>query len=244
VISVPHAEPDSHLLEVWTNGRTARPVRRTELLLAAAGLDPASDPTLGAVDARLLDFQEGTFGPHLDMVVDCPACRQRLELAFDVADLRVETSAPGPREIVSDDGEVRVRFRPPTLADLGVISGTGSLDAARRLLVERCVVDARRGRDTIDAASLPDDLLGRIGEAMAEADRQADLRLELRCPECGHGWDTPFDVASFLWLEIDARARGLLSDVHALARAYGWTEAEILRLPAARRQAYLELVLG
>ncbi len=76
VIGVPHAEPDSHLLEVWTNGRMERPGRRTELLLAAAGLDPASDPTLGAVDARLLDFQEGTFGPHLDMVVDCPACRQ------------------------------------------------------------------------------------------------------------------------------------------------------------------------
>ena len=33
-----------------------------------------------------------------------------------------------------------------------------------------------------------------------------------------------------------------LAEVHALAAAYGWTEAEVLALSAARRRAYLELV--
>ncbi len=244
MITAPLSEPDNRLLDVWAAARGARPVRRTELLLAAAGLDPAGDPALGVVDARLLDFREGAFGPRIDVVVDCPSCRQQLEVAFDVADLRAEGPEAEPVEMLADDGDVRVRFRSPTLADLRAITVAVDLEAARRLLVERCVVDARRGGRRIDAASLPDDLLTRISEAMADADRQADLRLGLRCPECGHAWDSPFDVASFLWIEIDTRARRLMADVHTLARAYGWTEAEILALPPARRQAYLELVLG
>jgi uncharacterized protein (UPF0212 family) len=236
--------PDARLLEVWAAGRDERPVRRTELLLVAAGLEPSGDPSLGAVDALLLDFREGTFGPRVDVVVDCPACGQHLEVAFEVADLRAEPSGPKPTEVVSDDSDVRVRFRSPTLTDLRAIAAAQSLDAARRMLIERCIVDARRGGRRIDAATLPEGILARVGEAMAAADRQADLRLGLRCPDCGHGWDAPFDVASFLWLEIDARVRRLMADVHTLARAYGWTEAEILGLPSARRQAYLELILG
>jgi hypothetical protein len=34
----------------------------------------------------------------------------------------------------------------------------------------------------------------------------------------------------------------LLTEVHRLAQAYGWREAEILALSEARRHAYLELV--
>jgi hypothetical protein len=244
VITALPAEPNTRLLEIWAAGRDERPVRRTEVLLAAAGLDPSTDPALGVVDARLLDFREGSFGPRLDVVVDCPDCGQRLEFAFEVADLRIEPSETEQLEVLSDDGGMRVRFRSPTLADLRAIAASESLDGGRRSLVERCVVEARRGGEPTDPASLPDDVLLRIGEAMAEADRQADLRLGLRCPDCDHAWATPFDIASFLWIEIDARARRLMADVHVLARAYGWTEAEILALPAARRRAYLELVLG
>jgi hypothetical protein len=236
--------PDARLLEVWAAGRDERPFRRTELLLAAAGLEPSDDPSVGVVDARLLDFREGTFGPRMAVVVDCPACGQHLEVGFEVADLRAEPSKTKPTEVVSDDGGLRVRFRSPTLADLRAIASAESLDAARRGLVERCVVDARRAGQRIDPASLPDDILSQVGEAMAEGDRQADIRLGLRCPDCAHAWAPPFDVASFLWIEIEAWVRRLIADVHTLARAYGWTEAEILGLPPARRQAYLELVLG
>jgi hypothetical protein len=40
------------------------------------------------------------------------------------------------------------------------------------------------------------------------------------------------------------RARRFLDEVHVLARAYGWAEAEILRLSEARRSAYLQRVLA
>jgi hypothetical protein len=66
--------------------------------------------------------------------------------------------------------------------------------------------------------------------------------LGLHCPLCSHSWQALFDIASFFWTEISAHARRLLREVDALARAYGWSEAEILGLSASRRQAYLELI--
>ena len=41
---------------------------------------------------------------------------------------------------------------------------------------------------------------------------------------------------------MEGRAKRLLMDVHLLARAYGWSEAEVLALSPARRRFYLEMV--
>ena len=37
---------------------------------------------------------------------------------------------------------------------------------------------------------------------------------------------------------MSGRAKGLLRDVHELARAYGWTERDVFALPLGRRFAY------
>ena len=47
------------------------------------------------------------------------------------------------------------------------------------------------------------------------------------------------DIGSFVWAEIESRARRVLGEVHALASAYGWSEAETLSLSAVRRASYL-----
>ena len=64
----------------------------------------------------------------------------------------------------------------------------------------------------------------------------------LNCPTCGNQWQLFFDIAAFLWLKIEMQARRLLREVHTLARAYGWREADILALSPWRRQAYLEMI--
>jgi hypothetical protein len=78
---------------------------------------------------------------------------------------------------------------------------------------------------------------------MAAADPRADVELALACPACAHEWTAAFDAAAFLWSELDAWTRRTLHDVHTLATAYGWTEAEVLAL-GRRRHVYLELVGG
>jgi len=94
----------------------------------------------------------------------------------------------------------------------------------------------------VPAAALPAEVVTAIAQCMAEADPQADVQLALACPQCQHAWEASFDIVSYFWSEIQAWAGRILREVHSLASAYGWREAEILALSPWRRQAYLELI--
>ena len=50
------------------------------------------------------------------------------------------------------------------------------------------------------------------------------------------------DVGEALTAELQRAAERTLIEVDALARADGWTEAEVLQLSPVRRAAYLQLV--
>ena len=77
---------------------------------------------------------------------------------------------------------------------------------------------------------------------MADADPAAEKRIEVICPACGVLTMALFDVVSFFWAEIEAWVTRTARDVHALASAYGWREADILGMGNARRQLYLSLL--
>jgi hypothetical protein len=66
----------------------------------------------------------------------------------------------------------------------------------------------------------------------------------LSCPACRCEWQGLFEIATFLWAEVRARARRLLQEVDAIARTYGWSEADILRMTDARRQLYLQMAVS
>jgi hypothetical protein len=77
---------------------------------------------------------------------------------------------------------------------------------------------------------------------MAKADPHAEMLISLSCPTCGKDWELLFDIAHFFWKEIVGQAQRLVYEIDTLARAYGWTEREILSLPAQRRRTYLEML--
>ena len=70
------------------------------------------------------------------------------------------------------------------------------------------------------------------------------MPLSLSCPDCGHCWDVPFDIVSYFWGELHVWAQRVLREVHTLASAYGWREADILGLSPLRRELYLQMVGG
>ena len=224
------------LLEVWERGSRRHPLDRGLLLLSLArpddALDALADVSIGERDRALLALHRAIFGAMLESVVDCPVCATRLEMAIDADSLR-GTAAPADVEV----GGIRVR--PPTSRDLAAALLEGDEVEAERCLVRRCVVAAPHGGAELDEAALSAAQL-----ALAEADGASDIELELACESCGHRWNEPFDIAGYLWQEVATRALALLRDVDALARAYGWSERDILSLSDARRQSYLALVLG
>ena len=235
------------LLNAWEVGLDQSPPARALLLLAAA--EPATPPdvwpalSIGRRDMALLDLYATLFGPQIDAVADCPACGGRVEFDAPVAALYVDPGAGGAAELAA--GGYRLRLRPPTSADLLALSDATDAGAAEALLLARCVsVDDAGDGVSPQASQLPTAVVEAAVSALAELDPAADLRFDLVCPACGHGWEPLFDVAAFLWAAVERWALLTLRDVHQLALAYGWGEADVLALSPLRRQLYLEMAYG
>jgi hypothetical protein len=234
----------ARLLDVWEQGAGAPPYARALLLLAAAWPSTQQDElagwSLGRRDAALLDLRELLFGSAIESLAACPQCGAQSELRFQTADIRAPFAGDDLHELQEQiDGHAfSVRLRPITTAALIAVAD----DSRREALLLQCIAEAQRDGAPLPAADLPAELLARCGNALSEADPQADIQLALTCVECGERWNAPLDPAGFVWREIEGWAGRMLREVHILASAYGWSEADILALSAARRRRYLEMV--
>ena len=191
----------------------------------------------------MLALREQLFGRALKSFAECPHCRARLEFSVDVNDLRVSFTGfanAAPAELTLDD--IRVCFRRLSSEDLQAAARCADVADARRVLLQRCVVDARRNGEPLAAADLPPACVEALSSRLAALDGAADISLDLRCVACHHSWQLTLDIVRFLWAEVNALAKSYLNEVHILAWAYGWREADILAMSPARRQFYLERV--
>lgn len=237
------ATAHARLLAVWERGQGEGVGARALTLLTALDAGPADEPALlpiGRRDALLLDLRERLFGGRYQGVTSCPSCGEEIELTFEAREVRRPAAALGSA-VVQIDG-IDVEFRLPNGGDLAAIENTGDIGVARAHLLARCVVKATRGGEVIAADELPPGIGEVIAVRMSALDPQADVTLDLDCPQCAHAWREPFDIVTFLWNELAVWARRLLGEVHALASAYGWNESEVLALTPARRKIYLEMV--
>lgn len=200
----------------------------------------AGELTIGQRDARLLALREALFGRALVCRSHCPACKAVVETTVDSSSLCVPAANENPATVVRA-GEWDVRFRVPTARDLDEAARAANPGGMRTQLLERCILGAEQAGVATDLRGLSAAALEQVVSAMSAADPQADVRLELSCPECRNGWSEAFDIVSFLWAEVDDWAQRLLRDIHVLATAYGWTEFEVLALSPQRRALYLEM---
>ncbi len=238
----------AELLDVWERGLGQPLAQRTLTLLAA--VCPEADYSglaalpIGKRDARLLQLREWLFGPQLTTVAVCPVCGEQLESPFNVSDMRVNGSESVDVSHSIDVGGYHVTFRLPASSDLLALNGVPEADTARRMLLKRCLTDIRdRDGETLASDALPGHVVAALDAQMTALDPLAHIELQLTCPACDHQWAAMFDIASFLWKEINTWAQRTLRDVHRLARAYGWREADVLALSPTRRQIYLELCM-
>lgn len=243
----------SELLEIWEHGLTLMPLRRAVVLLAAACPELAGEAlaqlSIGERDARLLTLREWTFGPHLTGLVMCPNCDVWLEFSFHVADLRLASTPQDKEDVAEERRDLSVRvdnyevhFRLPNSLDLIALADEADEASAQQRLLQRCVLAAYHHQEEEAASQLPPEVVTAIVEQMGLADPQGDLQLALSCPSCDYQWQAAFDIESFFWTEINAWAHRMLREVHSLASAYGWREADILAMSARRRRAYLEMI--
>lgn len=228
------------LLAIWEQGAVQSAVPWAMALLAAAC--PENTPEklarwpIGERDGRLLTLYEWTFGPTLVGLAGCPACREKLELTFQVADIRArpDETAQRPPGVLQMEG-YEVHFRLPNSWDVTAVDNPTAL-------FQRCITQVNRHGQEQPVETLPENVVTAVIAHMARTDPQADVQLALTCPTCQHPWQATFDIITFFWQALNTWAYRLLYEVHLLASAYGWREVDILALSPWRRHFYLELV--
>jgi hypothetical protein len=238
-----HALSAAEILRIWDAGADQHPIDRALTILRVGSADGGGELaglSIGERDRRLWELRERTFGSSVEAATRCPKCGEAVEFEFSSARVRVAFDDPSGREQEWSGGEWKVRFRLPASRDLAAVLGERA-ELAEGILATRCVLQAERNGVAAEIRNLPAGIWERVLETMSMLDPQAEVQFQLSCPGCGHQWDTAFDIAEFFWTELSATARRLIREVDLLARVYGWTESEVLRLSARRRAAYLEL---
>jgi uncharacterized protein YbaR (Trm112 family) len=234
------------LLDVWEAGFAQTPTERALALLAAACPETSRDGlaalTIGQRDAKLLRLREGLWGSQMAAVMVCPGCRERLEVNLDAQEMLAGSPREQPGEISLSVAEYHVIFRLPTSLDLLEHCGQRASKGYSEALLDRCLLSARQGEEPVHSDKLPEEVVAGIAKRMEEADPLADIQIGLACPSCERKWSAIFDIVSFIWTEIEVWAWRILTDVHTLAQAYGWSERDILTISPTRRQFYLEMV--
>lgn len=222
---------DAALVALWERGALLHPLDRALVLCAAVRDDvpPAglADLPLGAVNRALLEVRRAAFGRRLTTLVSCERCAAALEIALDADVLEAALGTPG-----TTDREASLRA--PTTRDLAAVAGEADADHAADMLARRCWVAS-------DREAPP---RAEIEPRLEALDPAADIALDMTCDACGHAWHASLDLGVFLWTEVATRAATVFADVDRLARAYGWTEREVLALSPQRRAVYLELCRG
>ncbi|MBE2269396.1 MAG: hypothetical protein IAE80_14270 [Anaerolinea sp.] len=191
---------------------------------------------VGDREALLLTLRGLSYGGRMDGVLNCSHCNAKLDLDLHPDQLLLPPyDQPAPVYELTVEG-VTVAFRLPTGED-ETLAARLPIDHAEADLLRRCLVDV-----TPERAELSEALIDAVEQAMLDCDPQAEIVIDMHCPECGQAFSALFDTAQFLLREVGQRARQLYHDIHTLALTYHWREADILALPFQRRQMYLNLL--
>ncbi len=239
---------ERQLLEAWESAPVASAMDRADVLLALARPDISPEALtqlpLGERERALLELRRSLLGPHMAALAACPRCGERHDVEFDIDALLDAFPARAPVTVRVRHGGLTLTVRTLTVGDQDEVARLPEGDDVARALFARCVVAARRGKQPVDPGAITAGARAAVAQALATADPLCQLSTDLACAGCGERWTVQLDTAAYLWRELHDWAEGVLWDVHTLARAYGWTEDDVLRLSPRRRALYVSLAGG
>ena len=235
------------LLNIWETYMHYSVMERSLYLLSAiyeTDVNTIARMSIGERDARLLKFREWLFGSRLINMAYCPNCSALVEWETNTGDISIqaELSETSTRMFKMETDGFKINFRLPNSLDImqTIADPTHIADTAN--LISGCILSITKDKKAHAADQLSQEIIEMINQRMSEEDAQADIKMVLSCPECKKQWEAPFEIMRYLWLEIDNWANHLLQEVAILARAFSWSEQEILNLSFNRRRMYLEMI--
>ena len=182
---------------------------------------------------RVLVLTEGCEQVPLTRRCPAAACGETFEVELPVGPIAGAGAAAAPLTIRLD-GDRQVVVRLPTGDDLRRWreARPQSRTDALRLMLDWLVLDGEIGPD--DEAA--------VSALIADRDPLVDFSVSCRCPACGVPADVHVDLEALALAWLFRRQRALLHEVHRFATHYGWSEADVLAVPATRRAHYLSLI--
>jgi len=211
---------------------------------------------VGARDAMLFRLRQRLFGNRSKLSCHCPQCQANFEFDADISDILAVTDGTDfSRQSPGCDGAEEMHqglkvkagrgflyLRPVSGRDLAALPAHLSEDEAVRFLVARAIVSATGSSGKPVPVPPPGDLkenwIEAAEAALAKKDPLSVVAFGLACADCNHEWRAFFDAAQLLWGELRAENDAVLEEIHLLAKNYGWSEADIVAIPQARRRAY------
>jgi hypothetical protein len=238
-------------LAVAEGDASSVPARVTAVLAAALdhiggeAVTPAMVQGLAVGDRQFLMRQLAVL---LDMDAlwlngECLHCGTRFDFPVHQSRFPLKEAGEGfPFAAVETSAGI-CRFRVPTGADQEVVALIDDDEQAVRLLVHRCLLGAGERLGSRSATGLAEPRfthadLASIERALEEVAPEVGMAAQVVCPDCG----TTNVVALDPYICLNRSAAVLFTEIHTLAANYHWSEKEILGLPRARRQRYLDLI--
>lgn len=243
-------EPTGRDQAVLAEMSAASPARGATALIASLVLrlgdsSPTTEQllelTAGDRERLLLAVSSRLLGAEADLVASCPACKSLVEVAIRFRDLLSARPVSSERRcsLATETGAWTAEIVPPRGVDLERAMAAGP-DGGRRLL-EECLTALfdPEGRD-VSRQALPQECESELAERLLALDPLAECRVVVACPHCAGTFDTLLDGFALVKNALGG-ADQLYGDVYRMARAYHWSEADILALPLARRARYLAI---
>lgn len=207
--------------------------------------------SIGRRDSLLMELYEILFGPETTGIMECPNCGEKLEIILPIGEFRGGNSifqsitcdpVLDPDHFIVNQNGWEIDFRLPNSWDLEAIEEERDTDTARTILLRRCILKACYHAEEIPFDQISFEMKSYIVEKMAHEDPLVNIQIPLSCPFCNNQWEPVFDIIPFFWNELSVWAERILYEVHILASAYGWCEADILSMDPRRRKNYLEMI--
>lgn len=177
-------------------------------------------------------------GERVWLKVECGHCHSLFDVEVFRSELPVKEAGEGYPGVSVKLDEMVVEAKVPTGRDQEGLGDLDDHDATLRLL-QSCI-------ESVDGQPPSEDFFGQlskrevtlIDEALDEMAPAVCDRLVSNCPECQQQQIVPLDHSGSI--EVDEYA--FYDEIHTLASAYHWSESDILDLPLATRQRYLDLI--
>jgi hypothetical protein len=166
----------------------------------------------------------------------CSACAARFDLELPLGSVPRGLAGKGFPEV-----EVRTslgprRFEAPNGHHEEAMVARSDGDP-RRIFASLCSL---ADQPAVDAARFLDEDLDRIDAALETMSPDVADGVDVTCPDCGQQTRVRIDPLTFAF----PRSAAVLQEVHVIAQAYRWAEADILALPSRRRRTYVALIRG